>query len=65
MLMMVMQLPGGVLGGYWKGSGGANGSLVMTRIRVSDPIRVCAAAADGECALCLVSLASRKSMATL
>ena len=48
MLMMVLLLPGGVLGGYGGDPDGVNGSWEKARICVSDPIRACTAIATGE-----------------
>ena len=48
MLMMVLLLPGEVLGGYWKDSGGVSGSLEKARTGVSHPARARVAVANGE-----------------
>ena len=48
MLMMVLLLPGGVLGGYAGDPDGVNGSWEKARICVSDSIRVRVALATGE-----------------
>ena len=48
MLMMVVLLPGGVLGGYGGNSGGVNGSWEKASTGVSFPICVRVALATGE-----------------
>ena len=48
MLMMVLLLPGGVLGGYGGDPDGVDGSWEKASTSVSDPIRVRVALAAGE-----------------
>ena len=47
MLVMVLLLPGGVLGGYGGDPDGVNGSWEKASTSVSDPIRVRVALATG------------------
>ena len=48
MLMMVLLLPGGLLGGYGGDPDGVNGSWEKASTVVSNPIRVRVALATGE-----------------